>query len=86
MNRYLLTAIVALAVLLGATAAVTAQPGTGEMDQGDGPPAELPEPVPEFVTDLLGAISDFINGAITALGEALTALTPGAGGAPPGSA
>lgn len=74
MNR-LTFALVVLVVLVGATGAVTAHQGTPA--QGEGPPDELPDPVPEFVTDLLDAVSDFVDGAISALGDVVSGITPG---------
>ncbi|MFC6719184.1 hypothetical protein ACFQHN_16610 [Natrialbaceae archaeon GCM10025896] len=61
---------VAIALLVGATGTAAAQPA-------DGPPADLPDPVPEFVSDILGAITDFVGGTIGALGEVVRDLTPG---------
>lgn len=86
MNRYGLSiaiAVVALVALVGATGAATAQPGNGAQAQADGPPSALPDPVPDFVTELLGTIGDFVDGAVTALGEAVRSITPGTIDVPP---
>ncbi len=83
MNRYLLALVIALVVLFGATATVTAQPNNGATADGDGPPVDLPGPVPDFVSDLLGAISDFVSGVLTALSEAVQRIVPGVSGGPP---
>ena len=73
-RKAILTLAVTVALLVGATSAVAAQPG-------DGPPSELPDPVPDFVTDVLGAISDFVGDVSDSLGEVVRSLTPGEGGA-----
>jgi hypothetical protein len=36
-----------------------------------GPPAELPDPVPDFVSEIHAAINDFLGGGVESLGEAL---------------
>lgn len=77
MSRYTWTLVMVLVVLVGATGAATAHQGSGTAAQGDSPPVELPEPVPEFVTDLLGAISDFVTGVIDALDDVVQTVTPG---------
>ncbi|ELY65913.1 hypothetical protein [Natrinema versiforme] len=69
-RQTLLTIAISVTLLVGATGAVTAQPANG-------PPDELPDPVPEFVSDILGAITDFVGGALEALGEVVRGLTPG---------
>ncbi|SIS10905.1 hypothetical protein SAMN05421752_111131 [Natronorubrum thiooxidans] len=69
-KRTILTIAIAVALLVSATGTVAAQPA-------DGPPNDLPDPVPEFVSDILGAIADFIGGALEALGETVRGLTPG---------
>lgn len=86
MNRYLLVVMIALVVLVGGTAAATAQPTDGATAQGEGPPVNLPDPVPDFVTDLLQSISDFVSGVLSALGEAIQRIVPGAGDALPSGA
>ena len=65
----LLITAITLVFLIGTMGVAAAEPG-------EGPPDELPGPVPDFVPDLLGAISDFIGGAISMLGEALRSITP----------
>ncbi|MEF8780690.1 MAG: hypothetical protein V5A46_08435 [Haloferacaceae archaeon] len=49
-----------------------------------GPPGGLPEPVPEFVTDVHGAIRSFLDGSMDRLGDAVSGLTPGGSGDAPG--
>lgn len=41
---------------------------------GQGPPAELPEPVPEFVGEIHAAISDGIGGAAEGLGDVISEI------------
>lgn len=68
-RQTILTIAVALTLLVGATGVATAQPAQG-------PPDDLPEPVPEFVSDVLGAITDFVGGAVDVLGDVVRGLTP----------
>lgn len=71
MKRHVLLAIVVgMGLLVGAAGPVTATPG-------EGPPDELPGPVPDFVSGLLSTISSFVSGAIDALGSAVSKITPG---------
>lgn len=51
---------------------------------GQGPPADLPGAVPDFVTELHGSIREFFGGSVDRLGEAARSVTPGAGGHGPG--
>lgn len=53
-----------LAALVVATGAVAATPGDAPTDDraAVGPPTDLPDPVPEFVTDVLDAIRSFLTG------------------------
>ncbi|WP_455449150.1 hypothetical protein [Natrinema thermotolerans] len=76
MQRPILTIAVALTLLLGATGAAAAQPA-------DGPPSDLPDRVPVFVSDLLETITDVLGGALEAVGEAIRSVTPGNGAAIP---
>ncbi|OAQ52904.1 hypothetical protein HTG_08740 [Natrinema mahii] len=76
MQRPILTIAVALLLLVGATGVAAAQPA-------DGPPNDMPDPVPEFVADLLGAITDFLGGVLEAVGAAVRSVTPGNGVAVP---
>ncbi|OLZ42556.1 hypothetical protein A6E15_17015 [Natrinema saccharevitans] len=69
-RRPILAIAVALTLLLGATGAAAVQPA-------DGPPNDMPDPVPEFVADLLGAITDFLGSVLEAIGEAVRTVTPG---------
>ena len=38
---------------------------------GQGPPAELPDPVPEFVGEIHATISEFLGGGVETLGDAI---------------
>lgn len=79
--------VAVLAVLLVGTAGVAAAPGNAPDDAGpsgdEGPPGDagpavdLPDPVPDFVGDVHGAIGDFIDGSIDQLGSVVSDLTPG---------
>ncbi len=65
-------AVIGLLVLAGTTGLASAQPG-------EGPPGDLPTPVPDFVTDLLETISGFIASVLSVVGgivETVTADTP----------
>lgn len=79
-----------LAVLVVATGAAVAAPGqTDERATGDdatddqhrqGPPSELPGPVPDFVSDVHRTISEFLSDALDGpLGDAVAEETPGDG-------
>lgn len=71
MRRHALLAIgISIALLVGTAGTVAATPG-------EGPPTDLPDPVPDFVSDLLGAIASFVSGAIDALGGVVSEITPG---------
>ncbi len=79
MNAIRTTLIAALvaAVLVGTgglAGAVTAAPGgvdaPNEADAG--PPSDLPEPVPEFVGDILNSIGEFLSGGIEDLGDTVS--------------
>ncbi|GAA0527805.1 hypothetical protein SAMN04488066_11486 [Halorubrum aquaticum] len=39
-----------------------------------GPPSDLPEPVPEFVGDLLNEVDGFLSGEVENLGDAVSDL------------
>lgn len=78
-GKTILTISVAIALLVGVTGTAAAQPA-------DGPSVDLPDPVPEFVSDILGTITDFVGGAVDALGEVVRGLAPGGDvGGPGGS-
>lgn len=65
-------AVLAVSLLLvGATGAVAAQP---DNDSDAGPPSDLPDPVPDFVEDILGSISDFLSGILGAVGDAISGI------------
>lgn len=74
-------AVVAVLALLVGAGTAAATPGSAPADAG--PPSDLPEPVPDFVSDLHGAISEFLSGSVDHLGEALRSITPGGGGDAP---
>jgi hypothetical protein len=76
---FVLAVLAASVLLVGAAGAATAQPGDAGQDGDAGPPDSLPEPVPDFVSDVLGAIGDFLSGSLDGLGEAVSDLTPGGG-------
>ena len=74
LNRQpVIVVVIALVFLVGTMGVAAAQ-------QGEGPPDELPSPVPDFVSDVLGTISDFVSSVITTLGDVLRAITPGGAG------
>lgn len=80
MNLKTLTAV-ALAALVVGTGAAAAAPGQAPDDAGQqGPPSDLPGPVPDFVESIHGTIMDHINGTVSGLGEAVSDLTPGGDG------
>ncbi|SFR89268.1 hypothetical protein SAMN05216559_0602 [Halomicrobium zhouii] len=63
----LLTAGVFVAViclLTGSVAAAPAASATDETSGAVGPPGDLPDPVPEFVTSILDAIGQFLDGTL----------------------
>ncbi|MWV38570.1 hypothetical protein [Natrialba sp. INN-245] len=69
MHRYTLLAIVvSLAVLAGTAGPAAATPG-------EGPPNDLPEPVPDFVSDLIETISGFVDAIDETLGTVGSAGT-----------
>ncbi len=65
-------AVIGLVLLAGTSGIASAQPG-------EGPPGDLPTPVPDFVADLLETISGFISTVLSVVGgivETVTASTP----------
>lgn len=79
---------IALATLVVATGAVAALPadaaGNGldaqnhaRDDDAGGPPVDMPENVPDHVSEIHSSILDFLSGAIDGLGEAVSDVTPG---------
>ncbi|WP_353635403.1 hypothetical protein ABSL23_10535 [Halobacterium sp. NMX12-1] len=42
-----------------------------------GPPTDLPAPVPDFVSEILGSVRSFLDGGIEKLGSTVSDLTPG---------
>jgi hypothetical protein len=79
LNRTLVAVAAVLALLVGAGTAAAA-PGSTPADAG--PPDDLPDPVPDFVSELHGAISEFVSGSADRLGEALRSITPGGDAGP----
>lgn len=85
MNAIRTTLVVALAavVLIGtgaAAGAVTADTNANDSPAADGdagPPSDLPDPVPEFVGDLLDAIDGFLSGATDDLGDIASGIAGG---------
>ncbi len=69
-RRPILAVAVVLTLLVGATGAAAAQPAAG-------PPSDLPDQVPEFVSGLLETITEFFGGALEAVDEAVRSVTPG---------
>lgn len=71
-----LVAVLAAVVLVGVGSvgvAATDGPGAADPDVDEvGPSDGLPEPVPEFVGDLLDTIDGFLSGAIESLGDAVS--------------
>jgi hypothetical protein len=95
MDRIILLAV-ALAVLVAATGAAAAVPGsttaadTGATEAGDtsepaggdavgqaGPRDGLPEPVPDFVSEIHGLIDQFVDGTVDSLGSAVSDVAGG---------
>ena len=79
-----LLALVALTAPLasgvaGAVPADDAAPNdAGPIDLPEvGPPTELPDPVPDFVSDVHDAVREHVDGGVDNLGERISALTPG---------
>lgn len=52
---------------------------TGPDVESIGPPAGLPDAVPEFVSDIHGAIEAHLEGTIEDLGDAIRSIVPGSG-------
>ena len=48
---------------------------------GEGPPDDMPAVVPDFVSDLLNSISEFIGGVLETVRDLVGALVPGSGDA-----
>ncbi len=42
-----------------------------------GPPTDLPEPVPDFVGEILGSVRSFVDGGVERLGAVVSDVTPG---------
>ncbi|WP_201289612.1 hypothetical protein [Halobaculum saliterrae] len=81
MSRTKLAAI-ALAALLAVTGVAAAAPGNAPADAGAndgtagqaGPPSELPDPVPNFVSDIHDQIRSFLDGGVENLGDAVSGI------------
>lgn len=86
--RTILVVALATVVLIGAGVAAgavaadsTDAPGpNGDASDDAGPPSDLPDPVPEFVGDLLGAIDGFLSGTIDDLGETVSGIAGNSAG------
>lgn len=80
-TQTMLTVLLAAVVLIGLGAAagsVSAAPGPDGVNETDaGPPGDLPEPVPEFVGDVLHSIGEFVSGGIDDLGEVVSGIASG---------
>ncbi|WP_277553884.1 hypothetical protein [Halobaculum limi] len=82
MNRTKLLAI-GLATLLAVTGVAAAQPGNAPADAGGnddaqaGPPTDLPEQVPDFVSQIHDQIRSFIDGSVDNLGDAVSGIAGG---------
>ncbi|ELZ78495.1 hypothetical protein KU306_15215 [Haloferax larsenii] len=84
MNRHAIIGVV-LAVLLSTAGVAAATPGNAPVEPNadesgvagaQGPPSELPGPVPDFVSDIHSAITDFLNGMLDgALGPVVSDAT-----------
>ena len=72
-----LSVLAASVLLVGAAGAVAAQPEDAGESGDAGPPEDLPEQVPDFVSGIHDAVRDFLGGTIDSLGEAVSDLTPG---------
>lgn len=72
-----LSVLAASVLLVGAAGAVAAQPEDAGESGDAGPPEDLPEQVPDFVSDVHDAVRDFLGGTIDSLGAAVSDLTPG---------
>ncbi len=71
-----LVAVLAAVVLVGVGSvgvAATDGPGAADPDVDEiGPSDGLPEPVPDFVGDVLDTIGGFLSGTIESLGDAVS--------------
>lgn len=80
MKRTTLVAV-ALLALVATAGTVSASPGdaAGPANQVDpGPPGGLPDVVPDFVSDILGLVGDFIAGVLDGtLGDAVSEVAGG---------
>lgn len=74
MKRKAIFTVVITVVLLASTSGIAAAA------PGEGPPGDLPDPVPEFVSDLLGAIGEFVGGLVQNGTGFVDGLTPDAAG------
>lgn len=70
MNRQSILTITSIVVLLVATSGVVAA------TPGEGPPGDMPDVVPDFVSDLLGAISEFLGSLLQAVFSLVDGLVP----------
>ena len=74
--RTMVTVALATTVLIGTgglAGAVSATAGGDLSNQADaGPPSDLPNPVPDFVGELLGSIGEFLSDGVDDLGETVS--------------
>lgn len=89
--KFRTVALVALVSLFALTGGVAAAPGwgggNGSTDDGtQGPPEELPGPVPDFVGDIHDAVSKFVNGTLDSLGDTVSGIAAGDGAGGDGAA
>lgn len=84
MTRHLLRTtgvlVVLLTLLTGAAAAAPATDVPEDSTDAIGPPGGLPDPVPDFVGDILDAITKFLQGVLGGNpGEAVSGAANGSG-------
>ncbi|MDH5021125.1 hypothetical protein [Halobacterium rubrum] len=61
---------------VGVDVGTAAAEAAGAASGGGGPPVDLPDPVPEFVGDVLGSVRSFVDGSAEKLGKTVSDLTP----------
>ncbi|WP_096396013.1 hypothetical protein [Halorubrum trapanicum] len=84
MNALRTTLLVALAtvVLIGtgaAAGAVAATPGPDNASGDAGPPSDLPDQVPDFVSGVLDSVNEFLDGGVEDLGETVSDIAGNGG-------
>lgn len=63
-------------VLVGTMVLIAGSVGVGVASPGDGTPSDTPSVVPEFVTNLLGTIGDFVGGILDLVFGVVEQVTP----------